>query len=91
MKCFQCGTEQDFGEKLSFRAICDRCQAWQHCCKNCKNYQPGLPNDCKIPGTEWVQDRMSANFCPEFAQANRVMQKDFKESKNKFNSLFKDD
>jgi hypothetical protein len=30
------------------------------------NYQPGLPNDCKIPGTDPIADRAAANFCDEF-------------------------
>jgi hypothetical protein len=68
MKCWKCGTEiQGLDEKrISFRAICDKCTAWLHCCKNCKNYKPGLPNDCAIPDTEYIADREASNFCEDF-------------------------
>ncbi len=69
MKCWSCGTDLDDPPvgKLSFRATCDKCHNWLHCCRNCKNYKPGLPNDCKIPGTEYIADRSAANFCEEFS------------------------
>lgn len=51
---------------ISFRATCDKCLAWLHCCKNCKNYSPGRPNNCAIPGTEYIPDREACNFCDEF-------------------------
>ena len=66
MKCCKCGTEQELKGKLSFRAKCDQCQAWLHCCINCKNYEPGRANDCKIPGTEYIANREAINFCEEF-------------------------
>lgn len=68
MKCWHCGKEQNDppNGKLSFRATCEKCHSWLHCCRNCQNYKPGLPNDCKIPGTEYIADREAANFCEEF-------------------------
>lgn len=67
MNCWKCGKPLlDLPKKVPFRATCDHCGAWLHCCRNCKNYQPGLPNDCKIPGTEYVPDREAGNFCEEF-------------------------
>lgn len=66
MKCCKCGVEQELKGKLSFRAKCDHCNAWLHCCINCKNYQPGLSNDCKIPGTESNPNREAMNFCEDF-------------------------
>ncbi|MFQ5728941.1 MAG: hypothetical protein ACE5GN_01090 [Waddliaceae bacterium] len=68
MKCWKCGTalEPPSGGKLPFRAICDTCSMWLHCCKNCKNYKPGLPNDCAVPNTEYIADREACNFCEEF-------------------------
>lgn len=68
MKCWKCGAFQEDPPRgsLSFRATCDKCSSWLHCCKNCQNYKPGLPNDCKIPGTEYIADREAANFCEEF-------------------------
>lgn len=63
--CWKCGTTLPEA-KIAFRAICDKCQSYLHCCKNCKNYKPGLPNDCHIPGTEYVADRESFNYCEDF-------------------------
>ncbi len=70
MKCWHCGAEQEkpaSGGRLSFRALCCRCDAWLHCCKNCQNYKPGLPNDCMVPGTDPIADREAFNFCEEFS------------------------
>lgn len=68
MRCWKCNAEilQEAERKISFRELCDRCQAWLHCCKNCRNYKPGASNDCAIPGTEYVADREACNFCEDF-------------------------
>lgn len=68
MKCWKCGAtnEDPPGGKLPFRSTCEKCHSWLHCCKNCKNYRPGLPNDCAVPGTEYIADREANNFCDEF-------------------------
>lgn len=52
--------------RLPFRAICEGCDAWLRCCRNCAYYQPGLPNDCRVPGTESIADRETGNLCEEF-------------------------
>ena len=69
MKCWKClkKLEDPTSKHLPFRATCDYCSAWLHCCVNCKHYQPSLPNDCKIPGTEQIADREACNFCDEFS------------------------
>ncbi len=66
MKCWNCGIELDIECKIPFRATCDKCSFYLHCCKNCQNYKPGLPNDCAIPGTEYIADRAANNFCEDF-------------------------
>lgn len=68
MECWKCGEKIDLtgSGKISVRQTCEKCHAWLHCCVNCKNYQPGLPNDCKVPGTDPIRDREAANFCDEF-------------------------
>lgn len=68
MKCWKCGASQDdppWG-KLPFRATCDKCYASLHCCRNCVYYKPGLPNDCAVPGTDFIADREATNFCEDF-------------------------
>jgi hypothetical protein len=100
MECWKCKGEVD-EKKISFRTICEACHSWLHCCKGCKNYKPGLPNDCKIPGTDQISDREGVNFCEEFSPLLKVKEKnadasdvskklfgeDFKEKKS-FDDLF---
>jgi hypothetical protein len=52
--------------KLPFRATCETCHTDLHCCRNCRFYKPGLPNDCAVPGTEFIPDRTANNLCEEF-------------------------
>jgi hypothetical protein len=66
--CWKCGSPIE-STRIGFRAECESCHAWLHCCKGCRNYAPGRPNDCAIPGTEQIADREAANFCDEFAIA----------------------
>lgn len=73
MKCWNCGFEMETPErqKLSFRAFCDKCGSALHCCVNCIHYKPGKPNDCEVPGTEYISDRKAMNFCEEFALSGK--------------------
>ncbi|HSX03582.1 MAG TPA: hypothetical protein VLG76_02510 [Rhabdochlamydiaceae bacterium] len=91
MNCWSCGTElpDPTWGKLSFRATCDRCNAALHCCKNCKYYQPGSPNDCRVPGTDWVRDRSATNLCEEFGLMDKVSSSKSNNSKQRFDDLFK--
>ncbi len=68
MRCWKCGAELSDPPrgKLSFRSTCDQCFAWLHCCRNCKHYKPGMPNDCMVPGTEYIADREAVNFCEDY-------------------------
>lgn len=106
MKCWKCGTDLETPERsrIPFKAICDKCLAWLHCCKNCKNYKPGLPNDCAIPGTELIADREACNFCDSFdllgtapkaaadpnTAAKKLFGDDPQEKKKGFKDFFKD-
>ena len=93
MHCWKCGTELEDppSGKLPFRATCDHCTSWLHCCKNCNYYQPGLSNDCKMPGTEYVADREGSNFCEEFQLKGEAPGEErSQEKKDKFKDLFKD-
>jgi hypothetical protein len=89
--CFRCKKELDLPQKITFRATCDHCQSYLHCCKNCRFYKPGLSNDCAIPGTESISDRLHMNYCEEFALLHETPPSETNTSaKDKFNSLFKD-
>ena len=73
MKCWSCGTDLPDPEwgKVSFRAECDKCGAALHSCKGCRFYHPGLPNDCEVPGTDFISDREKMNFCEDYKFANK--------------------
>lgn len=69
-QCWHCGVDQEPSStayRISFRAVCEKCDHYLHCCKNCNNYKVGMPNDCLIPGTDPISDRESFNFCEEFS------------------------
>ena len=105
MKCWHCGGDliDPPQGKIAFKAICDHCSAYLHCCKNCKNYKPGKPNDCLVPNTEFVRDRAAANYCEELVlfkdppkissnakdAAKRLFGDDEFPEKKDLNSLFK--
>lgn len=93
MNCWFCGAplHLDPNAKISFRALCEQCGMGLHCCKNCKNYRPGLPNDCAIPGIDYVPDREKNNFCEEFSiLGKKITSKSSENSKKRFEDLFND-
>jgi hypothetical protein len=65
--CHQCGAAID--GPIGFRAACPSCQAYLHCCLNCRLYSPSAHNHCLSPTTECVRDVAGANFCEEFDPA----------------------
>ncbi len=87
--------------KIGFRAVCLHCNSDLHVCKNCRYFAPGKPNDCLVPGTEYIRDREAANFCEDFKplipsitpladdRARRILGEP--ERKKDFKSLFKDE
>lgn len=86
--CWHCGKAlTDLPNRISFRETCPYCQAYLHCCKNCVNYAPGQPNDCRIPGTDPISDREAANFCEEFVFLGQY--KPPSKDQNRFQDLFK--
>lgn len=64
--CFKCSQATEESGKISFRAVCPKCGSDLHVCKTCRYYSPGKPNDCAMPGTDYVRDREASNFCEEF-------------------------
>ena len=93
MNCWKCNkqySEKDV--KVGYRAVCPHCDTDLHTCTNCRYYSPGKPNDCSIPGTDYVRNREANNFCEDFKpKLSSDSRPDKKEEKRKFNSLFKDD
>jgi len=64
-RCWHCGqdlTDLDYARE----ATCPGCRKSTHCCRNCRWYERGRPNDCKEPVAEPVSDKERANFCGYF-------------------------
>lgn len=86
MNCWKCAKSiNDESVKIAFRSVCPHCGVDLHTCTNCKYYAPGKPNDCIVPGTEWVRDREKSNLCEDF----RVKVDPLQKGDQKFSSLFK--
>jgi len=66
-RCHACKKEW-IGEKRQpgFKETCEGCGAYLHCCINCTFHDPSAHNQCRIPTTDWVGDRIKCNFCEEF-------------------------
>jgi hypothetical protein len=64
-RCWHCGAdlnELDYARE----ATCPGCRKSTHCCRNCRWYARGRPNDCVEPIAEPVTDKERANFCGYF-------------------------
>jgi hypothetical protein len=53
-------------ERVGARDVCEWCQAYLHCCRNCDFHEPGAHNDCREPSAELVADKELGNFCDFF-------------------------
>jgi hypothetical protein len=88
MNCWKCAkTLGEEAKKIGFRTVCPNCGIDLHTCTNCKYYTLGKPNDCAVPGTDYVRDREANNFCEDF----KIKAKTEPPKKSNFNSLFKDE
>ncbi len=68
-RCWHCGTgltRVDYGRE----SVCPRCDKPTHCCRNCRHFAPGRPNECMEPQVERVIDKTRSNFCEWFEPAN---------------------
>jgi len=66
-RCHRCG-EPWVSEKKQpgVKECCGKCSAYLHCCLNCKWHRPSAHNECYIPDSDWVGDRLGGNFCEHF-------------------------
>lgn len=64
--CFSCRAELSNRERVPFKELCPKCEAFLHCCKNCRLYSPDAHNHCLSTTTEFVPDVERANYCDEF-------------------------
>ncbi len=72
MNCWKCFRDLDL-KKINYREQCPSCGIDLHVCLNCRFYSPGKPNDCVVPGTEWIKERERMNLCDEFAPKDRSL------------------
>lgn len=66
--CWHCGSplsRADYGRETN----CLTCAHPTRCCRNCRHYARGRPNDCVEPLAEPVADKTRANFCEHFDPA----------------------
>ncbi|MBJ7448876.1 MAG: hypothetical protein JHC93_00780 [Parachlamydiales bacterium] len=104
MNCWKCRALLET-EKISFRAVCDQCGSYLHCCKGCRFHAPGRNNECMIPGTDLIVDREAGNFCEDFlikqdlqkneqvdplSRARKLFGEDIEIPKRSFDDLFGD-
>jgi hypothetical protein len=93
LKCYHCNFPLGV-EKINFRTACEKCHNYQHCCLACKNYAPGKPNDCAIPGTDPINDRKGCNFCDSFefgTTLKKTQDQDYEDLKKKARRLLGED
>ena len=90
MNCWNCKKEIELNPllKIGFRAVCDHCNSYLHCCFGCEFYEQGRSNSCKIPGTDPIRDREASNLCDEFSPVKKQKSSP-KSADNKFDDLFK--
>ena len=89
--CYACGKSFPSTFQTGFRDVCPSCQAYLHCCKNCRLYDRNAYHQCKSSTTEFVQDKEKANFCAEFDWAATGSPHPLKgegEGKKKWEDLF---
>jgi hypothetical protein len=92
MNCWKCHKQlSDIPVKIAFRATCPHCDIDLHTCVNCRYYAPGKPNDCAVPGTDYIRDREAANFCEEYKIKTEALSSEQEQAKKRFNSLFKEE
>lgn len=63
--CWNCGhglTKLDYGRE----STCLACDKPTHCCRNCRQYAPGRPNECLEPLVDRVVEKTRSNFCEFF-------------------------
>ncbi|MFT7260284.1 MAG: hypothetical protein ACI9MS_002149 [Glaciecola sp.] len=78
LTCWQCGNPlENVIFPMSRREICAVCDADQHVCKMCKEFDGR--NSCNEPIAEDVTDREKANFCDYFSPSGEVFLKTTKE------------
>lgn len=67
LKCFKCGTELTYKDRIGLREECSQCREDVHVCKNCQFYDPSAYNECREPSADRVAEKERANHCDYFS------------------------
>ena len=66
LSCHQCGLKAGKG-RVEFRALCEGCSGFLHCCMNCRHYDQKSHHECRSwASVEYVKEKDGINFCEEF-------------------------
>lgn len=93
MICYNCGFDIKLKGKPWRQSTCPECDAYLHCCLNCRFYDDNAHNDCREPQAKWVRDKEMGNFCDYFEanvetrQSNSNSRRD--DARNKLEELFR--
>lgn len=93
MICHNCGAENTEREKVGREQTCSGCNAWLHCCLNCRFYAPGAAQQCRETEADYVGNKKGANFCEYFTPADSPSAKDAsraEEARQRLKDLFGD-
>ncbi len=63
VKCYHCGTELSFGDRVGLREECPQCRNDVHVCRNCQFYDRSSYNECREPSAEVVREKDRSNHC----------------------------
>ncbi len=66
LRCFHCGNEIVYVDRVGIREECEKCKSDVHCCRNCNFYDPKVYNECKEPQAEVIREKDRANVCDYF-------------------------
>ena len=66
LKCFHCGNEIFYVDRVGIREECEKCRSDVHVCKNCNFYDAKVYNECREPQAEVIREKERANVCDYF-------------------------
>lgn len=94
MKCYKCGHEIEYApsQRVGTNDTCPNCNAYLHCCLNCRFYDPTCWNECREAMAEWVKDKDRPNKCAYFQPCEHetvYSESRAREARKNLDSLFK--
>jgi len=91
MNCYKCGKEILLDRKVFRQDTCPQCNAYLHCCYNCRFHDRHAYHECRESQADLVHDKEMANFCDYFEGISRPVNKMDKadEARRRLENLFK--